>query len=98
MTFRIEIMWQIMWQVLMLTFTFTFLSNVLLYHTNNATGLSEKTSLPFKNVFDLKIYSLLLTCIQLRLSNLSADRQLAKAWGLPPLSITVGGEIEKPVG
>ena len=35
--------------------------------------------------------------MQLRLSNLSADRPLVEAWGLPPLSTTVGGEVEKPV-
>ena len=31
------------------------------------------------------------------LSNLSADCLLVKAWGLPLLSTTVGGEVEKPV-
>ena len=36
--------------------------------------------------------------MQLRLSNLFADRLLVKAWGLPPLGATVGGEVEKPVG
>ena len=36
--------------------------------------------------------------MQLKLSNLSADRPLVKAWGLQPLGATVGGEIEKLVG
>ena len=35
---------------------------------------------------------------QLRLSNLSADCSLVKAWVLPPLGVTVSGEVEKPVG
>ena len=34
---------------------------------------------------------------QLRLSNLPVDPPLVGAWGLPPLSITVGGEVEKPI-
>ena len=36
--------------------------------------------------------------MQLRLSNLSADRALVNARGLPPLGATVGDEDEKPVG
>ena len=36
--------------------------------------------------------------MQLRLSNLSADCPLVKVWDLLPLSTTVGGEVEKPVG
>ena len=45
-----------------------------------------------------KVYFYSLICMQLRLSNLSADRPLVKAWGLPPLGATAGGEFEKPVG
>ena len=45
-----------------------------------------------------KVYSYSLIRTQLRLSNLSADRLLVEAWGLPPLSTTVGGEVEEPVG
>ena len=44
------------------------------------------------------MYSHLLIRTQLRLSNLSADRPLVEAWGLPPLSTTVDGVVEKPVG
>ena len=36
--------------------------------------------------------------MQLRLSNLSADCPLVKAWGLPPLGTTVDGGVEKSVG
>ena len=36
--------------------------------------------------------------MQLRLSNLSADRPLVETWGLPPSSTMVGGEVQKPVG
>ena len=36
--------------------------------------------------------------MQLRLSNLSADCLLVKAWGLLLLRTMVGGEVEKPVG
>ena len=36
--------------------------------------------------------------MQLRLSNLSVDCPLVKAWGLPPLGATVDGEVEKTVG
>ena len=35
---------------------------------------------------------------QLRFSNLSTDHLLVEAWGLPPLSTAVGGDIKKPVG
>ena len=45
-----------------------------------------------------KVYFHSLIRTQLRLSNLSADRPLVEAWGLPPSSTTVGGEVEKPVG
>ena len=45
-----------------------------------------------------KVYSHSLIRTQLRLSNLFADCPLVKAWGLPPLGATVGGEVEKPVG
>ena len=45
-----------------------------------------------------KVYSHSLIHTQLRLSNLSADCLLVKAWGLPPLGATVGSEVEKPVG
>ena len=45
-----------------------------------------------------KVYSHSLIRMQLRLSNLSADRPLAKAWGLPLLGAMVDGEVEKPVG
>ena len=45
-----------------------------------------------------KMYFYSLIYRQLRLSNLSADRPFVEAWGLPPSSITVGGEVEKPVG
>ena len=41
-----------MWQVLILTSTFTFPSKALLHHIDDATGLSEKTLLPPKNVYD----------------------------------------------
>ena len=44
------------------------------------------------------MYSYSLIRTQLRLSNLSADRQLVEAWGLSPSSTTVSGEVEKPVG
>ena len=44
-----------------------------------------------------KVYSHSLIRTQLRLSNLSADRPLVEAWGLPYLSTTVGGEVGKPV-
>ena len=44
------------------------------------------------------MYSHSLIRTQLRLSNLSADRSLVEVWGLPSLSTTVGGEVEKPVG
>ena len=45
-----------------------------------------------------KVYSHSLIHMQLRLSNLSANCLLVKAWGLPPLGATVDGEVEKPVG
>ena len=45
-----------------------------------------------------KVYSHSLIHTQLRLSNLSADRPLVKAWDLPFLGATIGGEIEEPVG
>ena len=32
------------------------------------------------------------------LSNVSADCLLIEMWGLPSLSTTIGGEVEKPVG
>ena len=44
------------------------------------------------------MYSHLLICTQLRLSNLSTDCLIVKAWGLPPLGVTVSGEFVKPVG
>ena len=44
-----------------------------------------------------KVYSHSLIRTQLRLSNLFADRPHVKAWGLPLLSVTIGGEVEKPV-
>ena len=44
-----------------------------------------------------KVYFYSLIRTQLRLSNLFADCSLDEAWGLPALSIIVGGEIEKPV-
>ena len=36
--------------------------------------------------------------MQLRLSNLSTNCLLVKAWDLPLLGATVDGEVEKPVG
>ena len=45
-----------------------------------------------------KMYFHSLIYMQLRFSNRSADCSLVEAWGLPPLSTTIGGEIEKPVG
>ena len=45
-----------------------------------------------------KVYSYSLIRIQLRLSNLFIDCPLVKVWGLPPLKITVCGEVEKLVG
>ena len=44
-----------------------------------------------------EVYSHSLIHMQLRLSNLSADPLLVEAWGLPPLSTVVGGEVKKPV-
>ena len=35
--------------------------------------------------------------MQLGLSKIFIDYQLVEAWGLPPLSTTVGDEVEKPV-
>ena len=43
------------------------------------------------------MYSHLLICIELRLSNLSTDCPLVKAWDLPLLSTIFGGKVEKPV-
>ena len=45
-----------------------------------------------------KVYSYSLIYTQLRLSNLSADCPLVKAWDLPPLGAMVDGEVEKPAG
>ena len=36
--------------------------------------------------------------MQHRLSKLFSNHPLVKAWGLPLLSITIGGEIEKSMG
>ena len=44
-----------------------------------------------------KVYFHLLIYTQLKLSNLSIDCLLVKAWGLPSLSTIVGGKVEKPV-
>ena len=44
-----------------------------------------------------KVYFHSLICTQLRLSNLSSDCPLVKAWGLPFLGATVGNEDKKPV-
>ena len=44
-----------------------------------------------------KVYFHSLIYTQLRLFNLSADCLLVEVWGLPPLSTTVSGEVEKPV-
>ena len=44
-----------------------------------------------------KAYSYLLIYMQFKLSNLSTDCPLVEAWGLPSLSTTVDGEVEKLV-
>ena len=43
-----------MWRVLILTSTFTILSKALLYHINDATGLSRKDVVATMNVYDLE--------------------------------------------
>ena len=45
-----------------------------------------------------KVYFYSLIRMQLKLSNLSADCPLIKAWGLLPLGAMIGGEVEKPIG
>ena len=42
-----------------------------------------------------KVYFYSLIYMQLRLSNLFADRPLIKAWGLSLLNIMVSGEVKK---
>ena len=44
------------------------------------------------------MYSHSLIFTQLRFPNLSVNRPLDEAWGLPPLSTIVGGEVKKSVG
>ena len=58
----------------------------------------ERRYFHLKTYVTRKMYSNSLIRMQLRLSNLSADRLLAKAWGLPSLGVMVDGEVEKPVG
>ena len=43
-----------------------------------------------------KVYSHSFIRTQLRLSNLSANCPLVKAWNLPPLSTTIDSKFEKP--
>ena len=57
----------------------------------------ERRRCYLKTYVTRKVYLHSLIRTQLGLSNLSADRSLAKAWGLLPLGATVGGEVEKPV-
>ena len=87
--------------------------NVTSLEINFHIYLSEQSSAPphrrryqfkWKDVIAIrtyvtrKVYSHSLIHTQLRLSNLSADCLFIKAWGLPPLDATIGGEGEKPVG
>ena len=98
MTFEIEVTWQVTWQVLILTSIFIFPSKALLHHIDNATGWSGKTlSLP-RTYVTQRLYSHSLKHTQLRLSHLSTDCLLAKAWSLLLFGATVGGDVEKLVG
>ena len=58
----------------------------------------EKTLSPPRRYVTWKVNFHSLICMQLRLSNISAYRLYAKAWGLLPLGTMVGDKVEKLVG
>ena len=98
-TFKIEVTWQVMWRVLIFTSTFTFFQAKLCSTTLTMPLVKVERRCRYPRTYmTWTMYFHSLICTQLRLSNLSADRPLVKAWDLPPLSTTVCGEVEKPVG
>ena len=97
MTFRIEVMWQVTWRIWILTPTYIFSEQSSASIHWQCHWFKWKDVVATRTYVTWKMYSHLLIRTQLRLSNLSVDCPLIKAWGLPPLSATVGDEFEKLV-
>ena len=95
MTFRIEITWQVTWWVLILTSTFTFSKHNFAPPNRQCHRYKWKDIVATRIYVTWKIYFHSLIWTQFRLSNLSVDYLLVKAWGLPPLGATVDSEVEK---